>query len=324
MSQQQRSLSQIAPLVTPDPLWSQRQAELTALIERFTCTDGRYHTVIEPLWLYRFSTPPEPTSYLHQTALCIAAQARKHIFLANECYVYDRDRYMVVSLDLPITSRIIEATPDAPYLGIRLALDPRTIAELIAEADLPVPDNHSPRRGIVVNQLDLALLDALVRLLHLLDSPRDIPVLAPLIMREIHYRLICGDQAIQLRSIATANSHIQRIARALSLLKAHFAESLRIEDIAHEVHMSPSGLHYHFKAVTAMSPLQFQKQLRLQEARRLMLEDGLGAGEAGFRVGYESPSQFTREYSRLFGAPPQRDIAQLRGSAQAAIREAQQ
>jgi AraC-like DNA-binding protein len=237
--------------------------------------------------------------------------------LADEICHYDQAHYLLVSVDLPIVGRVIEATPEAPYLALRLDLDPRQIGALIMEAGLSAPGNDQLGRGLVVSRIDTHLLDAVVRLLRLLESPQDIRMLAPLALREILYRLLTGEQGARLRQIALANSQAQRIAKAVNWIKHNYAQPLRIETIAREVHMSPSALHHHFKAITAMSPLQYQKQLRLHEARRLLLGEVLDAATASYRVGYESPSQFSREYSRLFGAPPLRDIARLRSAYQA-------
>jgi len=202
-----------------------------------------------------------------------------------------------------------------PTLGLRIDLDPRQLGELILAAGPPETDGR-PQRGLGVSPVEPSLLDAVVRLLLLLDSPRDIGVLAPLLLREINYRLLVGEQGLRLRQIATGHSQARRVASATRWLQHNFARPFSMEALAREVHMSPSALHHQFKAVTAMSPLQYQKRLRLQEARRLMLSEGLDAASAGLRVGYESPSQFSREYRRLFGKPPQRDMALLRTAYQ--------
>jgi AraC-like DNA-binding protein len=285
------------------------------LIERLTGRDGTHSTAIAPLRLHRSSVPNEPIYALWVPVLCILAQGRKQVILANELYPYDSACYLLVSVDLPLLGQVIKATPEVPYLGLSLELDPGQIGALIMEAGLkPALSNMNPERGLAVSRLSAPLLDAVGRLLRLLETPLDIPVLAPLVLREILYRLLIDEQGARLHQIALANSQTQRITRAINWLKLNYAQTLRIEDIAREAHMSPSGLHHHFKAVTAMSPLQYQKQLRLHEARRLMLGEDVDAATAGFRVGYESPSQFNREYSRMFGAPPLRDIVRLRSA----------
>jgi AraC-like DNA-binding protein len=298
-----------------DRTLQQRQVELATLIERFTGRDGTHSTAIASLRLHRSSVPNEPIYGIWVPVLCVVAQGSKQVILEDELYAYDPTSYLLVSVDLPLLGQVIKATSEVPYLGLSLELDPGQISALIMEAGLkPALGNLNPGRGLVVSRLSAPLLDAVVRLLRLLETPQDIPVLAPLVQREILYRLLIDEQGVRLHQIASSNSQMQRITRAINWLKRNYAQTLRIEDIAREARMSPSGLHHHFKAVTAMSPLQYQKQLRLQEARRLMLGEDVDAATAGFRVGYESPSQFSREYSRLFGAPPLRDIVRLRSS----------
>jgi AraC-like DNA-binding protein len=296
----------------PDRALEQSRIELAALIERYTGGDGTHSTAFAPLVLFRASAPSEPVHSTYEPALCIVAQGSKQVLLADELYRYDPVHFLLVSVDLPIVGQVVEATAHAPYLGLRLGLDPAQIGALIVEADLPAPSPRSAGRALAVSRLDVALLDAMARLLRLLETPEHLRMLAPPIVREILYRLLVGEQGARLRHIALGNSQTQRIGKAIDLLKRRFAEPLRIDDLASAANMSASGLHHHFKAVTAMSPLQYQKHLRLQEARRLMLGEDLDAATAGFRVGYESPSQFSREYRRLFGAPPLRDIARLR------------
>ncbi|MBI4749060.1 MAG: AraC family transcriptional regulator [Acidobacteria bacterium] len=295
--------------------FQEKRLELAALIERFTSQDGAHQTAITPLCLFRASSPSEPVHAVYEPALCLVAQGAKEVLLADELYRYDQANYLLVAVDLPIVGQVIEARPEVPYLGLRLNLDPREINALMIEAGIPAPASPGSGRGLTVSRIEPQLLDAVVRMVRLLETPQDIRLLMPLIMREILYRLLTGEQSTQLRQIALANSQTQRIAKVINWLKFNYDKPLRIENIAREVNMSPSALHHHFKAVTAMSPLQYQKQIRLQEARRLMLSEALDAATASFNVGYESPSQFSREYSRLFGAPPQRDIARLRSAS---------
>lgn len=304
----------MSTLTTKDAfLLEQQFAELGTLIERSTGRDGTHVTALPQLCLYRSSAPSDPIPGLYEPSLCVIAQGRKRVMLAEESYVYAPGQYLLASVDLPIVGQVIEATPGAPYLSLKLDLDPALISTLIMESGMTAPSRTVPTaRGISVNRADPGLLDAVIRLLRLLETPRDIRVLAPLLLREIPYRLLVGDQSAHLCRIASENSETQRIARAIQWLRQHYDKPIRVEDVAREAYMSPSGLFHHFKAVTAMSPLQYQKQLRLQEARRLMLGEALDATTASYRVGYESPSQFSREYSRFFGAPPRRDIAQLR------------
>jgi AraC-like DNA-binding protein len=300
----------------PDAFPLERQyGEMKTLIERFTRQDGTHATALPQLCLYRSSSPSDPVPGVYEPSLCVIAQGKKVVMLGEESYVYAPTQYLLASVDLPIVGQVIEATPDAPYLSLKLDIDPALISTLIVESEkVVVPKSTPTMRGISVNRAEPGLLDAVIRLLRLLEAPRDIRVLAPLLMKEILYRLLTGEQGGHLRRIASENSETQRIARAIQWLRQNYAQPIRVEDVAREACMSPSGLFHHFKAVTAMSPLQYQKQLRLQEARRLMLGEALDATTASYRVGYESPSQFSREYSRFFGAPPRRDIAQLRAT----------
>lgn len=309
-------LRQALPDDSLDPAVAQLQAELASLIERYTGRDGVHPTAIPCLFLYRSSTPSDPLCNVQEPAFGIIAQGSKQVTLGEDVFVYGRAHYIVVSVDLPVMGQVIEATPGAPYLGVRIDLDIKQLGTLIVEAGLRGSASQQTGRGLFVNRIGTPLLGAMLRLMRLLESPQDIPVLAPLILREIHYRLLLGDEGGRLRQMVLADSQSQRIVKAIAWLKRNYARPLRIEAVARELHMSPSSLHHHFKAVTAMSPLQYQKQLRLQEARRLMLSEMVDAATAGHRVGYESPSQFSREYSRLFGEPPVRDLARLRASLQ--------
>lgn len=285
--------------------------ELVALAKKHCPEDGVHESAVAPLYLIRASQPNEPTPVLYEPAVCLIVQGSKHAILEHETYRYDPSHYLVVSVDLPVVGQVIEATPDKPYLCLRLSLDPMQIGELIRDTQLEtIPED--PRRGLFLSRVDGDLLDPVLRLMRLLDKPRDIAVLAPMIVREIVYRLLLGEQAGQLRQIALADSQTQRISRIIDTLKLNYAKPLRIEDLAREAHMSVSGLHHNFKKITAMSPLQYQKRLRLLEARRLLLSEIADVTTACHRVGYESPSQFSREYSRLFGAPPSQDIKRLR------------
>jgi AraC-like DNA-binding protein len=290
--------------------------ELADLIARNAKEDGVHPTAIARVHLIRSSRPTEPLHALHQPALCIVAQGRKQVMLGSTVYVYDRSQYLVVSVDLPVVGQVLEASAGHPYLCLRLDLDPSMLAALLLEVGPTGPkgETDGAGSGITLSVVTPELLDAANRLLRLLETPRDIPVLAPLAEREILYRLLLGEQAARLRQIARADSKLQQISRAISWIKRHYADPFSIEAVAAEARMSPSALHQHFKAVTTMSPLQYQKQIRLQEARRMILSQAVDAATAGYSVGYESPSQFSREYSRLFGAPPMRDFARLKAS----------
>lgn len=318
------SLSAFAPSATDarpvaelSAQMTQQRAELAELIRRHAPADGSFQTVIKPLFMVRHDRPSQSVPGLVQPALCIMAQGRKDVTLGGELYTYDPLNYLVLSVALPISGKVIYATPEEPHLALRLEIDPVEINALIAEAgpmSVPTRNGGHSGRGMYVERIDAQLLDAVIRLIRLLDTPKDIPMLAPLINREILYRLLRGSEGHRLYEIAISNCQTHRVTQAIKWLNDHFQEPLRIEDLAKEVNLSVSTLHHRFKSVTAMSPLQYQKQLRLQEARRLMLADGLEASAAGYRVGYESASQFSREYSRLFGAPPLRDLARLRST----------
>lgn len=294
------------------------QSELARLIDRNIKADGIHACAIPHLVLIRASRLSEPIPTVYEPALCIVAQGRKQTMLGEKVYFYDPEQYLVVTVDLPVVAQVIEASPDKPFLCLSLNLDPGQLSALMMELGLNAPRNPQAERlglGLSISPMEPALLDAMVRLLRLLETPRDIPILAPLIEREILYRLLFGDYSERLRQIALADSRMVSVTRAITWIKQNYAEPFRIETIAREARLSPSALHHSFKSVTAMSPLQYQKQLRLQEARRLMLAQAMDAATASHHVGYESPSQFSREYSRLFGAPPSRDIARLKNDA---------
>ncbi|WP_314407957.1 AraC family transcriptional regulator [Pseudomonas kuykendallii] len=293
-----------------------RRTELADLVMRHVPSEGVHTTGISKLDLIRGDQPTEhSTPALYEPCLCLIAQGRKQACLGEEIYFYDPLHYLIASVSLPISGRVIEASPQEPYLCVRLSLDLAQITELIAETGIPQPPRSQSSRGLFVERVDSSLLDAMSRLLRLLETPADAPTLAPLIIREIYYRLLRSPQGARLQEIAIVDSQAHRIARAIEWLNQHYHKPLRIDDLAQVVNLSSSTLHHRFKSVTAMSPLQYQKQLRLQEARRLMITEGLDASAAGYRVGYESASQFSREYSRQFGAPPLRDLARLRTSA---------
>jgi len=287
-----------------------KRQDLASRIDRLAVTDGDHETAIPGLNLYRSSQPIPSRCGLYTSTLTLVAQGSKQVILAGERYDYDQANYLVTTIDLPVIYSVTEASPETPCLCVVWQLDPARIAQLLT-ADLP-PNRVSAGRGMSISPLSHDMLDAVLRLVRLLDTPADIPMLAPLIERELLYRLIISDQGARLRQIAMTGSQTQQIARAIDWLRQHYSAPLRIQELARTVNMSVSSLHHHFKAITAMSPLQYQKLLRLQEARRLLLSEQCDAASAAHRVGYESPSQFSREYSRFYGAPPLRDVAQLR------------
>jgi AraC-like DNA-binding protein len=284
---------------------------LAAAIGRYAATDGVYNTAIPELCLARFSAPTDLAAILYEPSLCIIAQGAKEVLLADETHRLDPARSLLVSVDLPVTARVSEATPGEPYLAARISLDPAVVGELVAE-NLDVRPGPPPGRALVVTPIDEPLLDAVLRLVTLTGCPEDVGSLAPLVLREITYRVLKGPQGARLRQIAAAGAPAHRIATAIRWLRGNFTAVLKVDVLAKQVGMSVSAFHLHFKNVTTMSPLQYQKRLRLQEARRLMLGDGLDAAEAAFRVGYESPSQFGREYRRMFGASPRRDVSGIK------------
>lgn len=299
---------------TPEAGADARQAEMIDLVARFSAADGMHPTAIEPVHLIRMSTPVPCLSSIYQPGLCIAVQGRKRVHLAGQVFQYDPLHFLLTSVTLPVRGEIVDASPERPYLCVRIDADLHEIGDLLPEADRASGANGG--RGIHVFAVTGDLLDAVLRLLRLLATPADAPVLAPLALREIYYRVLRGPLGPLLREQALADGQTRRVAAAIDLIRRRYADSLRIDEVAAAVHMSASSLHQRFKAVTTMSPLQYQKQLRLHEARRLMLVEGLEAASAGHRVGYESPSQFSRDYKRVFGAPPRSEVQGLRaGSA---------
>ena len=295
----------------------QERADMGELVGRIAAAlpeDGR----LEPLpglHLYRASSTRERLESVSEPAFCVIAQGSKEVFLGEERYGYDSARYLLVTAELPVVGQVLEASKERPYLSLRLVLEPTLVSSVMVETEYPAQKNKANVRAMAVSALDTGLLDAALRLVRLVDTPNDSPFLAPLITREIVYRLLTGEQGDRLRHIAVSEGQSHRITRAIAQLRENFDQTLSIEGVAQDLGMSVSSFHHHFKAVTAMSPLQFQKRLRLQEARRLMLGEDLDAASAAFRVGYEDASHFSREYKRLFGQPPLRDVERLREEA---------
>lgn len=252
---------------------------------------------------------------VYEPTLCLVAQGCKRVMLGATTYVYHPARYLVASVDLPVTGSIIEASQSVPYLCLMLDLDTSVLSDLALRHPAPHVHPGAPPAGLSLNDTTPHLLDAAVRLAALLDRPGDIDALAPLVVREIHYRLLTDPGSSIARQMATADSRLNQIAKAIAWLREHYRETCRIDAIAAIAGMSRSTFHAHFKAVTSMSPLDFRSQLRLQEARRLMVAEAMDAAGAGYRVGYESPSQFSRDYVRLFGMPPAKDALRLRRTA---------
>ena len=289
----------------------ENRAELADRISSVVQTDG----VIEPVNGIRLTRASAPTDHVHAVAkpcFCVIAQGAKELFLGESVYRYDANRYLLATIEVPLTGRIVEATKHKPYLAIRVEIDPMMVGSAMVEAGLSTPTGNSEAKAVVVSSLDSGLLDTTVRLLRLLDSPRETQVLMPIIRRELVLRLLIGEQGMRLRHLPLLGGYSASIAKAVDRLRNEYDQPLRIEALAKDLGMSSSGFHHHFKAVTDMSPLQFQKQIRLQVARRLMLGENLDAASAGFRVGYEDASHFSRDYKRLFGNSPARDAERLR------------
>ncbi|WP_238481092.1 AraC family transcriptional regulator [Dyella telluris] len=263
------------------------------------------------LSLFRADSTGVPTCAMYGPGLGLALQGAKQILLGQQTFLHEPASYLVTAVDVPVSSQVVRASAEEPCLCLTFRLDAQRIRELLPEVP-PQRATMTSASGLSVSPLDGGLLDPLLRLARLLEAPRDLAVLGPLIERELLYRLLTGEQGSRLAQIATSGSQSHQISRAIDWLREHYDEPLRIDELAMRVNMSASSLHHHFRAITAMSPLQYQKQLRLQEARRLLLADQCDVATAAHRVGYESPSQFSREYSRNFGAPPLRDVARLR------------
>lgn len=307
-----------ASLPVPPPAGTQRLAELAGLLLRHAPREGTCATAVPGLSAIRYARPSEETAHaLLHPAVCIVAQGAKRVMLGEETYCYDAARFLVFTTDLPISAQVTQASFAAPYLCFQLDLDMTDVAELALQMGPPAKAPAGTRRGLFLSRVSDDMLDAALRLMRLLDAPDDAAALAPLARRELVYRLLRSEQGPRLAEAARGDSHAGRVRRAIAWLKAHFMEPLRVDDLAREVGMSASSLHHHFKGVTSLSPLQYQKQLRLQEARRLLLAEGVEVSTAGFAVGYESASQFSREYSRLFGLPPSRDAVASRDPAAA-------
>ena len=304
-----------AAKLSPNRAMSRCQ-ELAVLVTQQTDKQGNgaHKTAIPQLALVRESTVSTNMSGLVEPTFALMVQGKKETLLGEEIYQYSAAQYLVVSVDLPLRAFIVEATPNKPYLGFKLSLDPSQICDIIGQIQTSPAQPKISRRGLFVSDADVSLIDCAIRLTQLLDTPQDISFLAPMIIREMYYRLLSGEQSEAIRQIATTGSSMQRVAAVIKRLKAEFANSLRINELAEQINMSPASFYRHFKEVTSMSPLQYQKQLRLLEARRLMLAEIADATQAAYQVGYESTSQFSREYSRMFGAPPIQDIERLRSA----------
>ncbi|MEC0240167.1 AraC family transcriptional regulator [Paenibacillus dokdonensis] len=290
----------------------QQQEELAKLIERYSVQEGINATAIPSLLLIRRSEVTGPKQSVYKPSLCIIVQGAKEVWLGQERFRYSPADYLVASVDLPVSGQVVEASPAVPYLALNLLFTPNQILEILRNSEINGVKIENAKRAMYVSPTESSLLDAILRLARLLDQPKDIPVLAPLVTKEILYRVLQGQHGNLLEQIALEGSSTFRIRDVIEQIMNNYDRSLRIEELAEIANMSTASLHRHFKEVTAMSPIQFQKHLRLQEARRLLLSESTDAADVAFQVGYESPSQFSREYSRMFGFPPREDIKRLR------------
>lgn len=291
----------------------EKQTELIQLIKRYAPIDGSHSTAITSLHFTRTSYLEGPVYAVQGPALCIIVQGAKKFTVAKSSYYYDPFHYLVVSLDLPYTGQIIQADPQSPLLCMSLQIEPELIFDIMKDTS-PSTSEIDSHRGMYIGEISLPLLDACCRLVRLLETPQDIPVISALIVREIFYRILQAEQGDFLKQMGISGSYTRKMAEITGIIKAEFDKPLCIERLAQTANMSVASLYRHFKQVTAMSPLQYQKQLRLQEARRLLISNQVNASDAGFQVGYESPSQFSREYARMFGMPPKSDTKHLRDS----------
>ena len=278
---------------------------------------NRLDTSIKGLCLHRWAQPTPPTSYTMPASICFVGSGKKRVFLGEDAFVFDANSFLITSVDLPVVAQVLEASEDTPYLGATLELDIRAISELIIDMPESASQRSNQRTAAAVGELRESLLDAFERLVALANTPEDVTVLAPLIKQEIFYRLLKSDQGPRIREIVSHGSANNQIARVIEWLHLNFAKPIKIEELAQLAGLSVSAFHNHFRALTSMTPLQFLKRVRLNEARRLMLANHADASTAAYQVGYESPSQFSREYSRLFGLPPLRDIKQLTAELEA-------
>ncbi|MGO4495705.1 AraC family transcriptional regulator N-terminal domain-containing protein [Paenibacillus sp. 2RAB27] len=289
-----------------------QQNELAKIINRHAKNEGVYNTAIPSLVFVRDSNGSVPRHGVYKPSFCIVVQGAKEVWLGEDCFKYNPADYLISSVHLPVIAKITEASPDVPYLGFILEFMANQILEILRDSEIRVGTKEHAKRGMFVSRMEPSLLDAVTRLARLLDNPKDIPILAPLFTKEILYKVLQGQHGGRLEQLAIEGSSAHQINEVIEHITNNFDKSFRIEELAEKASMSVSSLHRHFKEITAMSPVQFQKQLRLQEARRLLLTESADAGDVAFRVGYESPSQFSREYSRMFGYPPRQDLQRLK------------
>ncbi|MDR6879418.1 AraC-like DNA-binding protein [Bacillus sp. 3255] len=285
-----------------------KQNELSKLIANHSGQNGVYESAIPALFLIHHSKETHPVYRVYKPSFCFIAQGLKEILLAQERYEYGPANYLVSSMNLPVIGQVIKASADTPYLSLKLEFTSDQIFEVLKESEAIATMKEHPKRALYVGEIEASILDAVLRLVQLLDHPEDIPFLSPIYKREILYRLLQGPYGATLAQIAIEKSGTYRIRETIEQIITHLDQTLRVDELAALANMSVPTFHRHFKELTAMSPIQFQKHLRLQEARRLLLSESADASDVAFRVGYESASQFSREYSRMFGAPPKADV----------------
>ena len=316
MNGQSETLSNV--ITAPDP--EALRSWLAQVVSKWAPETGQQETPLPELALARCDSPSSCMSTVYEPSLAFIIQGRKTLSLGDREIVYEPLSYLVTTVHLPVLGQVTVASPEHPFLAVRVTVDPQEVADLVIELGDKAPEatTHSENCsgvscGLCMAPMDISMLSAVARLVGLLETPADAAILAPLARREIIYRALRGAMGARMRKFAATDSQANRISRVIAVLKDRFTEPLRIGDLADHANMSESTLYHSFKQVTRMSPLQFQKKLRLHEARRLMLSEGLEAASASYRVGYESPSHFSREYSRMFGAPPRADVSKLRG-----------
>lgn len=293
-----------------------QQQALATIVHKYAIYEGSNTTEIPNVHCLKFSASNIKIPDIYSPSICVIVQGRKQVLLENEIYQYSPSEFLAVSVALPLIGQVIEASHDHPYLCLQIVIDPHQMSDLIMQgANRPLVNSDS-ERGLFVGKVNSVVVDAVLRLAQLLETPNDIPILAPLILREIHYRILQGEYGPSIAQLAIPGSNVQKIAFVIQHLRTNITDPIRIAELAELVNMSESSLFYHFKAVTGMSPLQYCKRLRLTEARQIMLSEGADAASTAYRVGYESASQFSREYARLFGTSPRKDVAGIRNIRQ--------
>lgn len=290
----------------------EQKNELISLLTKYCYKEELQTTPIKGLKFFKLSEPSNKFPVVYNPSICIIVQGKKTVMLEQEIYQYSVSDYLAISVDLPLVSQVTKATKQKPYLCLQIDIDLHLLSELIVQMDKKHDTNKTTYRALFVGKLDNLLGDCMLRLVKLLNTPEDIAILAPIFMKELYYRFLISEHGCKIAQIAIAGSNMQRIAKVIEILKNNFSRPISIEDMANIANMSPSSFHQHFKEVTAMSPLQYQKRLRLLEARRILLSEMGDAANTSYRVGYESPSQFSREYSRMFGISPIKDINSIR------------